>query len=68
MLTRALREAMMNPDNIDSETMVGMLRKAARVVERAAKHPSFGSQKLWDISADIKREALRICDEQGEAV
>lgn len=51
---------MSKPDNIDNDTMVGMLKKAARIVERAAKHPTFGSQGLWDISAAIKVEAARI--------
>ena len=48
------------PDDIDQETLAGMLKKAGRVVERAAKHPTFGSQELWDISAAIKGEAKRI--------
>ncbi len=50
----------MTEDRIDPETLAGMLKKAARTVERAAKHPEYGSQTLWEISATIKREAARI--------
>ena len=50
-------------DLIEPETMVGMLKKAARVIERAAKHPEYGSQALWEISAAIKEEAKRILDD-----
>ena len=54
------------PDDIDADTLVGMLRKAGRVVERAAKHPDYGSQELWNISASIKREASRILEDEHE--
>jgi len=49
-------------DDIDAATLAGMLRKASRVVERAAKHPAYGSQRLWETSAAIKDEAKRILD------
>jgi hypothetical protein len=52
----------MSSDAITADTLAGMLRKAARVVERAAKHPAFGSQRLWDTSAAIKDEAKRILE------
>lgn len=49
-------------DAIDAFTLAGRLRKVGKMVERAAKHPKYGSQKLWDISAGIKQEAARILE------
>lgn len=66
MLERAVREAMMEPDRIDAETLAGMMRKAARIIERAARHDTFGSQRLWDLSAGIKEEAARILSLRSE--
>lgn len=57
---------MVNSDSITPDALVGMLKKASRVVERAAKHPVHGSQALWDISAAIKKEAGRILDDEQE--
>ena len=52
----------MSADLIEPEVIAGMLKKAGRVVERAAKHPTYGSQTLWVISASIKDEAKRILE------
>ena len=53
----------MSEDMIDPEAMAGMLRKAARIVERAAKHDRYGSQALWGAVVTIKEEAARILNE-----
>jgi len=52
--------ALVKPDPITADQMAGLLKKAGRHVERAAKHPQYGNQALWEISHRIKDETARI--------